>query len=64
MLRILIRQDNLEEASSGNAGIMTGSALNEYISLLVRSFSLERPKQNKLVPQWNLWLVFLLATLE
>ena len=31
--------------------------LNEYISLLVRSFSLERPKQNKLVPQWNLGLV-------
>ena len=30
---------------------------NEYISLLVRSFSLERPKQNKLVPQWNLGLV-------
>ena len=27
---------------------------NEYISLLVRSFSLERPKQNKLVPQWKL----------
>jgi hypothetical protein len=26
MLRILIGQDNLEEASSGNAGIMTGSA--------------------------------------
>ena len=23
----------------------------EYISLMVRSFSLERPKQNKLVPQ-------------
>jgi hypothetical protein len=30
---------------------------NEYMSLLVRSFSLERPKQNKLVPQWNLGLV-------
>ena len=30
---------------------------NEYISLLVRSFSLERPKQNKLVHQWNLGLV-------
>jgi hypothetical protein len=30
---------------------------DEYISLLVRSFSLERPKQNKLVPQWNLGLV-------
>ena len=30
---------------------------NEYISLLVRGFSLERPKQNKLVPQWNLGLV-------
>ena len=30
---------------------------NEYISLLVRSFRLERPKQNKLVPQWNLGLV-------
>jgi hypothetical protein len=30
---------------------------NEYISLLVRSFSLERLKQNKLVPQWNLGLV-------
>ena len=30
---------------------------NEYISLLIRSFSLERPKQNKLVPQWNLGLV-------
>ena len=30
---------------------------NEYISLLVRIFSLERPKQNKLVPQWNLGLV-------
>jgi hypothetical protein len=29
---------------------------NEYISLLVRSFRLERPKQNKLVPQWNLGL--------
>jgi hypothetical protein len=29
---------------------------NEYISLLVRSFSLERPKQNKLVPQWDLGL--------
>ena len=27
------------------------------ISLLVRSFSLERPKQNKLVPQCNLGLV-------
>jgi hypothetical protein len=27
MLRILIGQDNLEEASSGKAGIMTGSAL-------------------------------------
>jgi hypothetical protein len=26
MLRILIGQDNLEEASSGKAGIMTGSA--------------------------------------
>jgi hypothetical protein len=35
---------------------------NEYISLLVRNFSLERPKQNKLVPQWNLGLV--LATLN
>jgi hypothetical protein len=30
---------------------------NEYISLLVRSFSLERPNQNKLVPPWNLGLV-------
>jgi hypothetical protein len=30
---------------------------NEYISLLARSFSLERHKQNKLVPQWNLGLV-------
>ena len=30
---------------------------NEYISLLVRSFSLERPKQNKLVPPWKLGLV-------
>jgi hypothetical protein len=35
---------------------------NEYISLLVRNFSLERPKQNKLDPQWNLGLV--LATLN
>jgi hypothetical protein len=26
MIRILIGQDNLEEASSGKAGIMTGSA--------------------------------------
>jgi hypothetical protein len=31
--------------------------LKRSISLLVRSFSLERPKQNKLVPQWNLGLV-------
>jgi hypothetical protein len=30
---------------------------NKYISLLVRSFNLERPKQNKLVPHWNLGLV-------
>jgi hypothetical protein len=67
MLRILIGKDNLEEASSGKAGIMTGRTIsllggpdfgqNEYISLLFRSFSLERPKQNKLVPQWNLGLV-------
>ena len=30
---------------------------NYYISLLFRSFSLERPKQSELVPQWNLGLV-------
>ena len=30
---------------------------NELISLLVRNFTLERPKQNRLVPQWDLGLV-------
>jgi hypothetical protein len=27
---------------------------NQFISLLVRNFSLERPRQRVLVPQWNL----------
>ena len=30
---------------------------NQFISLLVRNFSLERPRQRALVPQWNLGLV-------
>ena len=30
---------------------------NQFISLLVRNFSLERPRQRVLVPQWNLGLV-------
>ena len=30
---------------------------NEHISLLLRNFSLERPKQTRLVPQWDLGLV-------
>ena len=30
---------------------------NELISLLVRNFTLERPKQNRLVPAWDLGLV-------
>jgi hypothetical protein len=36
MLRILIGQDNLEEASSGKAGIMTGSAPLSGISFFPR----------------------------
>jgi hypothetical protein len=47
-LRVAKREDEETLADFGQ---------NEYISLLVRSFSLERPKQNKLVPQWNLGLV-------
>ena len=35
---------------------------NEFISLLVRNFSLERPRQKVLVPQWDLGLV--LASLK
>lgn len=31
--------------------------INEHISLLVRSFSLERPRQKTLVPKWDLGLV-------
>lgn len=30
---------------------------NEHISLLVRSFSLERPRQKTLIPKWDLGLV-------
>jgi hypothetical protein len=32
---------------------------NQCISLLVRNFSLERPRQRVLVPQWNIGLVLL-----
>jgi hypothetical protein len=55
MLRILIGQNNLEEGSikgyrsaiGMTISLLGGSEFgqNEYISLLVRSFSLERPKQ-------------------
>ena len=30
---------------------------NEFLSLLIRNFDLERPKQKRLVPQWDLGLV-------
>jgi hypothetical protein len=50
----------LQKSLSGiTISLLGGSEFgqNEYISLLVRIFSLERPKQNKLVHQWNLGLV-------
>ena len=36
---------------------------NQFISLLVRNFSLERPRQRVLVPQWNIGLVLLALNL-
>ena len=30
---------------------------NEFLSLLIRNFDLERPKQKRLVPQWDIGLV-------